>query len=65
MLQAPILDGFSFDRFSLFDDGCCPAEVGIGGCRAFQAFVIALMIIVLNESLNLRLLIVWQEVIFQ
>jgi hypothetical protein len=36
VLQAPMLDGLSFDPFTLFDDGWCPAEVGVGVPRQHQ-----------------------------
>ena len=35
-MQAPLFDGLLFDPFSLFNDGFCPAEVGIGGCVRFD-----------------------------
>jgi len=41
VMQAPLFDGFAFDPFSLFDDGFCSAEVGIGRCDVFQASVVA------------------------
>ena len=53
VLQAPMFDGLSFDPFSLFDDRFCPAEVGIGGCDVFQALMITLVVIVLDERLDL------------
>jgi hypothetical protein len=31
VLQALMFDGLFFDPFLLFDNGRCPAEVGIGG----------------------------------
>jgi len=55
VLQAPIFDGFSFDPFSLFDDGFGPTKVGVSGCDVFQALVITLVIIVLDERLDLEL----------
>lgn len=41
MLQAPMLDSLAFDPFSLFDDGCGPAEVGVGWRYVGQASVVA------------------------
>ena len=41
VLQAPMLDGLAFDPFALFDDGCGPAEVGVGGCHVVEALVVA------------------------
>jgi hypothetical protein len=39
VLQAPMLDGLSFDPFTLFDDGSCPAEVGVG--RRYVVFPVS------------------------
>jgi alkylation response protein AidB-like acyl-CoA dehydrogenase len=44
VLQAPMLDGLSLDPFTLFDDGRCPAEVGVGGRHIVQALVVALVV---------------------
>ena len=52
-MKAPMFDGFSFDPFALFDDGLCPVEVGIGRRDVVQAHMIALMVIVLDERLDL------------
>jgi len=55
VLQAPIFDGLSLDPFTLLDDGSRPAEVGIGGRHVGQALVIALVVVVLDERLDLGL----------
>ncbi len=55
MLQAPMFDGLSLDPFALFDDGRCPAEVGVGGRHLAQRFVIALVVVVRDEGLDLGL----------
>jgi len=39
VLQAPMLDGLSFDPFALFDDGRGSAEVGVGRRHICQALV--------------------------
>ncbi len=65
MMQAPLLDGFAFDPFSLLDDGFCPAEVGVGRCDVFQALVIALVVVMFDERLDLSLQIAGQEVVLQ
>ena len=57
--------GFSLDPFSLFDDGFRPAKVGIGGRDVLQALVIALMIVMFDERLDLRFQIAGKEVVFQ
>ena len=53
MKQAPLFKCLSFDPFSLLDDGCCPAEVGVGRCDVVEALVIALMVVMLDERLDL------------
>jgi hypothetical protein len=55
VLQAPIFDGPSPDPFALFDDGCSPAEVGVGRCNVVQALVVTLAVVVLDEGLDLSL----------
>lgn len=65
MLQAPMLECLSFDPFSSLDDGGCPAEVGIGRCDVVQALVVALVVVVLDEGLDLLFEIARQEVVFQ
>ncbi len=51
MLQATLLDGLSFDPFSLQQDGLAPPEIDIGGREVAQALVIAAVIVVLNKGL--------------
>ena len=52
-----MFDGLPFDPFTLLDDGWRPAEVGVGGRHVAQALMVALVIVMLNEGLDLRLLI--------
>ena len=65
VLQAPMLDGLSFDPFALFDDGCGPAGVGVGRCYVGQALVVAPMVVMLDEGSDLGLKIAGQEVVFE
>ena len=65
MLQAPMFECLALDPFSSFDDGWCPAEVGIGRRYVVEALVVALVIVVLDERLDLVLKIAWQEVVLQ
>ena len=65
MLQAPMLDGLSFDPFTLFDDGSGPAGVGVGGRDVVQTLMVALMVIMLDERFDLAFQIAGQEVIFE
>ena len=65
MLQAPIFECLSFAPFSSFDDLECPAEVGVGRCHIVEALVVALVIVVLDERLDLLFEIAGQAVVFQ
>ena len=65
VLQASMFDGLAFDPFSLFEDGLCPAEVGVCWCHIAQALVVALVVIVLDERLDLAFEVAGQEVVFQ
>ena len=65
MLQAPVLDGLAFDPFARPDDVIGPAEVGVGGRHVAQALMIALVVVVLDEGLDLGLKIAGQEVVLQ
>ena len=50
VLQAPVFDGLPFDPFALFDDGFCPAEVGVGGRHVAEAFMVSPVIIVCRPA---------------
>ena len=63
--QAAMLDGLAFDPFAVFDDGFGPSEVGVGGCHIVEALVVAPMIVVLDEGLDLAFEITGQKVIFE
>lgn len=52
-MQAPMFDGFLFDPFALFNDGLCPGELRVGGRDVVEALVVALMVVVLDERLDL------------
>ena len=65
VLQAPMLDGLAFDPFALFDDGCGPAEVGVGRRHVCQALVVASVVVVLDEGADLGLEVAGQEVVFE
>ena len=65
VLQAPMFDGLSLDPLPLFDDGWCPAEVGVGGRHVVQALVVTLVVVVLDECLDLGFEVAGQEVVLQ
>ena len=55
VLQAATGDGLSFDPFSFDEDGLAPPEVDIGRGEIAQALVVAGMVVVLDEGVNLHL----------
>src|SRR5450432_2722077 len=65
VLQAAMFDGLSLYPFAVFDDGVRSTEVGVGGCDVVQALVVAPMIVVFDEGLDLGLKVTGQEVVFQ
>jgi len=65
MLQASLLDGLSFDPFSLQEDGLAAAEVDIGRCEIVEALVIAPVIVVVDERPDLGFEIARQVVVLQ
>lgn len=56
-----MFDGLSLDTFALFDDGRCPAEVGVRRHHVVQALVVTLVIVLLDEGLNLGLEVAGQK----
>ena len=65
MHQAAMLDGPALDAHALQQDGLPPAEIDISRGQIVQALVVAPVVILLDECLNIGLKCVWQIVIFQ
>jgi hypothetical protein len=65
VLQAPLFDGLLLNPFALIEDGSRPAEVGVGGRHVGQRFVVALVVVVLDEGFDLGFEVAGQEVILQ
>ncbi len=65
MHQAAVLGGSALDALTLQQDGLPPAEINISRGQVVQAFILALVIIVLDECLDIGLKRAWQIVIFQ
>ncbi len=53
MKQAPVFDGLSFDPLSLFQNGLPAPEIDIGRCEVLQALVVASVIVVIDEGIDL------------
>ncbi len=65
MKQAPCFDGLSFDPLSLFQNGLAASEVDVGRGEVFQALVVAMMVVVIDEGVDLLPEIAGQVVVFQ
>lgn len=58
-------DGLSFDFSTPIQNGRSPAEVGICWRHIVQALVVALVVVVLDEGLDLAFEVTGQEIVFQ
>ena len=65
MLQAPVLDGLSFDLFPFQQDGVAAPEIDIGGREVIQALVVAPVVVVLDEGVELGFEITGQIMVSQ
>ena len=65
MKQVPVFDCLPFDPFSLSQNCVAAPEVDIGRCEVLQAFVVATVIVMLDEGVNLLREIARQIVVFQ
>ena len=55
MLQATLSDRLFLDLFPFSENGFIAAQVDVGGCDVVQALMVALMIVVVDEGLDLGL----------
>ena len=65
MLQAAILDCGSFNPFSFQQDGLSSAEVDVSWRQIVQALVIAAMIVVIDEGVDLGREVAGQIIVLQ
>ena len=65
MHQAAVLDGFPLDTLALQQNGLRPAEIDISWGQIVQALVVAPVVTVLDECLNIGFKRARQVVIFQ
>ena len=65
MLQAAVLNGFAFDCLPSLQDGLPATGVDVGRGEVVQAFVVAPVIVVIDEGTDLGLEIAWQIVVLQ
>ena len=65
MLQAAVCDGVPFGPLPLRQDGPAPSNMDVGGGEVVQALVVAPVIAVLDEGLDVGLERTRQSVVFQ
>ena len=65
VLQSSLLDGVAFDAFSFQEDGPVSAEVDVGGRQVLEAFVVAPVIVVLDEARDLGFEIARQVIVLE
>ena len=65
MRQSSFFDGLFLDAPPSFDDGLVPSEVDIGGREVAKALVVAPVIVVLYEGVDLRFQVSRQVVVFE
>jgi hypothetical protein len=65
MHKAPWLEGVSLDALTLKQDGLPPAEEDIGGRQVLQPLMVAPVVVVVDERLDLGLKVAAQEVVLQ
>lgn len=65
MLQAALADCQFLDLLPFSQDGFVAPKVDVGGCDVVQALVVALVVVVIDEGLDLAFKIAGQIVIFQ
>ena len=53
MVQAAVLEGQFFDRFSPFYDGCITPEVDVGGRDVIEALVVSVVVVMIDEGTDL------------
>ena len=51
--QAALLDGQFLDLLPPFDDGGMASEIGIGRCDVSEALMVAVIVVVIDEGLDL------------
>jgi len=64
MVQVAVLDGQFFDPVPPFDDGGVADEVGVGGRDVAETLVVAVVVIVIDESTDLAFEVSGQVIVF-
>ena len=64
-MQAPGLEGLSFDPFPLVWNGLVPSEGDVGRRDVVQALMVTPMVVVIDDGFDLSRQIAGQDVVFQ
>ena len=59
VLQSSVFDRVSFDPFALEQDCLTAPEVDVGRRQVLQAFMVALVIVMIDEAIDVRFEIAW------
>ena len=65
MLQSSLSDRVSFDPFALKQDGLAASEVDVGRRQVLQAFVVATVIVVIDEAIDVPFEVARQVVVVE
>jgi hypothetical protein len=65
VLHSSVFDGLSFDPFALKQDGLAAPEVDVGRRQVLQALMVAVMIIVIDEAVDVRFEVTGQVVVLK
>jgi len=63
--QASLSDCLLLDALALEQDGLCSAAVDVGGCEIVQAFMVAMVVVVLHEGVDLRFELTGEVVVLE
>jgi hypothetical protein len=63
--QAAVPDGLSFDPFPFDEDGLAAPEEDVGRGEVAQALMVAAVIVVGDEGIDLGFEIAWQKVVLE
>jgi hypothetical protein len=61
--QAPLLNSLVLDAFTFEQDGLSSAIINVGQGEVLQALVVALLVLVLDKGLDLRLKVARQVIV--
>ncbi len=65
MDQAPLLDCLALDAFSVEEDSLAAAEIDVRGDQVAQALVASAVVVLVDESFDLRLEVAGEIVVFE